>query len=233
MLKIERTKKRTIEEWIEVFSHAKHGHILWDGWAENPYDPIHAYNGAHQFVNQASYHGFFGSGGNVLDLGCGNGRLGIALSEKDVNYVGIDPMKECIDFSQWAFREYPRFQFHFADVYNEVFNKNGATKPQEYVIPYEDEYFSDVIAYSVFTHLQTLEAAINYMNEVWRVTKPGGRLFVSWYRSPPNAVTNFVGRTVYLEADIMNMMAGFSMIETYGGHTDAYYDQWGLFAIKI
>jgi SAM-dependent methyltransferase len=227
MLKLNRS--RTRDEWVKVFSQASVGHILWDGWAKDPYNPVHAYTGAHQFVKHAATFGFFRNGNRILDLGCGNGRLGIALSEMPVEYVGIDPSRGSIDFCSTAFAGYERMVFLYADIWNEVFNPTGAVRPEEYRIPYPDGYFDDVIAYSVFTHLQTVEAAWNYMNEIRRVLKVGGKFFSSWYRSPPNPATTDVGRTAYNEWDIMSMLHGFRFDHTYGGHSNQFYDQWAIF----
>lgn len=226
-------KKKTIAEWVDIFQHAKHGHILWDGWAKDPHNPVHAYNSSHLFIQHAESLGFFRTGNCVLDLGCGNGRLGIALSERDISYYGIDPLDKCIDFCQWAFKDYPNMKFLFTDIYNQCFNPNGLIKPEDFRIPFANEFFGDIVAYSVFTHLETLESAQNYMMEIKRVLKPGGKLFTTWYRSPPNERTTFVGRTCYHEWDIMSMMTGFSFEYTYGGHTDQYYDQWAIFSTKL
>lgn len=221
------------EEWAFAFSHAKHGHILWDGTAPDPKNPAHAYTTAWKFVNHAMYLGFFKPKNRILDLGCGNGRFGIPFSEMDVRYEGVDPVKPCIDFCRTTFRPFPHLQFHFADIYNEVFNKHGGVDPAHYRLPYDDRSFDDVICYSVFTHLQTLEVAKNYMAEVKRVLKPGGKLFCSWYRSPPNPSPDpYVGRTVYAESDILTMLQGFSCEYSYGGHTDVFYDQWALFCTR-
>jgi ubiquinone/menaquinone biosynthesis C-methylase UbiE len=119
-------------------------------------------------------------------------------------------------------------------VKNEHFNPNGTVPPEEYRLPFPDNHLDDVIAYSIFTHLQTLKAAQNYMSEIKRVLKPGGKLFVTWYRSPPDPVANeWIGRTVYNEWDIINMLNGFNCISTYGGHSSDYYDQWALFCQKL
>lgn len=225
---------KTKEEWAKVFAEAKHGHILWDGKAEDPYNPIHAYTSAFEFVDFAKSLGFFKEKDKILDLGCGNGRFAIPFSEMNVEYTGIDPMREQIDFCRLAFRDYAHLNFKHVDIKNEVFNPNGSVPPEEFQFPFPDNYLDDTICYSVFTHLQTLPIAQRYMSEVKRTLKPGGRLFVTWYRSPPDPIeNNFVGRTVYHEWDIMTMMNGFSFQVTYGGHTGMFYDQWGMFCKKL
>lgn len=225
--------QKSKEEWIEIFSHAKDGHILWDGNAPDPYNPEHAYEGSHNFVKHATYLGFFKRGSHILDLGCGNGRFGIALSDLDVFYEGIDPMQPCIEFCKVAFQGMDRFHFQYADIYNAVSNPNGQVKPDNYVIPFADNQFDDVICYSVLTHLEKLSVAKHYMSEIKRVLKPNGRFFVTCYRSPPDPTpdTN-INRTVYAESDILNLMQGLNILHTYGGHSGQFYDQWALFCEK-
>lgn len=232
MLKIASTKTRTKQEWVALFAQARDGHIIWDGWAPDPYNPEHAYKSSHQFVKQAVRYGLFTGGSKTLDIGCGNGRLGIALSELPVFYTGIDPMIKCIDFAKKVFTGYPQFEFKHLDIYNECSNPKGVINPVTLALPYPDAHFDSVVAYSVFTHLQTIEVAARYMSEIRRVLKPQGKFFSSWYRSPPNQIDTFVGRTTYLESDIMSILGGFNFLYTYGGHSPQYYDQWGIFAEK-
>lgn len=225
---------KTKEQWAEVFSTAKAGHVMWDGNAEDPYDPVHAYTTSKEFIQFGQTLGFFKKGDKILDIGCGNGRFCIPLSEMIVNYTGIDPMLEQIIFCQNAFKDYKHLKFAHCDVRNEVFNPNGSIPPEQYRFPFPDGYFDDIIAYSVFTHLQTLLVASHYMDEVRRTLKTGGKFFVTWYRSPPDPIeNNFVGRTVYHEWDIMTIMQGFKFQVTYGGHTAGFYDQWGIFCERI
>jgi SAM-dependent methyltransferase len=229
MLKIK--PKTSQDEWVRRFTAASHGHILWDGNAKDPTNPIHAYTSSHHFVDNAFKMNCFQEGDRILDLGCGNGRLEIALSEYPVEVVGLDPVRECIEFSQKAFEDFPQIQFKFIDIWNEVFNTNGTIKPEEFVLDYPDNHFDFTICYSVFTHLQTVPVATKYMEEIKRTLRPGGRFFSTWYRSPPDKeADSYVGRTVYREWEIMTLLRGFSFDYTYGGHTGAYYDQWGIYA---
>lgn len=218
--------------WAKVFSDAKHGHILWDGTAKNPTDPNLAYLTSIKFTEHAEYLGFFKPNNKVLDLGCGNGRFATVMCEKDVSYVGIDPCRKSIEFCKSAFSDFNNVQFIFSDIWNEVFNPSGSIAAENYKIPFPDSHFDDVIVYSVFTHLQTLPTAQNYAKEIRRVMKPGGKLFCTWYRSPPNQITDYVGRTCYPEHEIMNMLSGLKFDHTYGGNNSEFYDQWCLFCTK-
>jgi SAM-dependent methyltransferase len=225
---------KTQEQWGLVFSHAKHGHIMWDGRATNPYDPTLAYSTAWEFIKFAKEQGFFKEGNKILDIGCGNGRFCIPFSEMKVDYTGIDPMREQIKFCDFAFADYPHLKFVLADIQNDVFNPKGSVPAEQYRFPFPDNYLDDTIAYSVFTHLQTLPVAQNYMKEIKRTLKPGGHFFVTWYRCPPDPVADSnVGRTVYHEWEIMTMMNGFEILISYGGHTGEFYDQWGMFCRKL
>lgn len=217
-------------EWAAIFSKAKHGHILWDGNASDPTNPIHAVTSAHNFVSHGKSLSFFQDGHKILDLGCGNGRFAIEFSNLDVQYEGIEPMIECVNFCKEAFADFSHINFHHLPINSPEYGLKGETDMVDFTLPFPDQFFDDVICYSVFTHLKTLTIAQRYMSEIFRVIKPKGNLFVTFYRSPPNkAADNFIGRTVYNEWDIMTLLNGFDVLYSYGGHTDAYYDQWGLF----
>lgn len=227
-------RRRSREEWVRAFAGAAHGHVLWDGWAKDPTNPEHAYTSAWQFVDHARHHGFFRPGSRILDLGCGNGRFGICFSEMPVEYEGIDPMAECIAFCEAAFAPFPHLRFRHTPVHSPDYGLAGGVRPEDFRLAYPDRHFDDVICYSVFTHLQTLPAAARYTDEVRRVLKPGGRLFATWYRSPPDPRPDpYAGRTVYREADIMTLMHGFRVLDTYGGHSGQYYDQWAMFCQRL
>ena len=222
--------KKSKEQYSEIFSNPKD---------KNTYNPEHNYTSSNQFIEHALYLGFFSTGNKVLDLGCGNGRLGISLSnlDLDIEYQGLDPMLPCIEFEKNVFIDFPKMHFNHQDIYSAISNPTGTIKPEYYKFPFPDNYFDDVICYSVFAHLERFEVALNYMSEIKRVLKDGGKFFITCYRSPPDPKPYSSGeRTVYLESDIMNMLSGFQFLYTYGGHVNQkqeYYDQWGLFCVKL
>jgi hypothetical protein len=66
---------------------------------------------------------------NVLDVGCGIGRMAYALAHylnSETKYEGFDITDKML---QWARQEitprYPNFKFRLADIYNKLYNPNG------------------------------------------------------------------------------------------------------------
>ena len=122
--------------------------------------------------------------GNVLDIGCGSGRMArhfLDHIEPPGRYVGMDIQKPFIEWcNEHLGGANGAFEFHHQDIYNGSYNLEGETKASEYRFPFEDGSFDAVILYSVFTHLLPEDAA-NYMREIARLLKPGGRCYSTWY----------------------------------------------------
>ena len=122
--------------------------------------------------------------GSVLDIGCGSGRMArhfLDYIERPGRYVGMDIQKPFIEWcNEHLGGANGAFEFHHQDIYNGSYNPEGVTKASEYRFPFEDGSFDAVILYSVFTHLLPEDAA-NYMREIARLLKPGGRCYSTWY----------------------------------------------------
>jgi SAM-dependent methyltransferase len=124
----------------------------------------------------------------VLDVGCGIGRMARPLTEfldRTGGYEGFDIVGVGID---WCQREitprFPKFRFQRANVYNPGYHPGGLYDATEYVFPYPSDSFDFVFLTSVFTHMQPAEVS-NYMREISRVLKIGGRCLSTFFLQTP------------------------------------------------
>jgi ubiquinone/menaquinone biosynthesis C-methylase UbiE len=120
---------------------------------------------------------------NVLDVGCGIGRMAIPLTTylTTGTYEGFDIIDRGI---RWCTRtlsaEHANFHFQLADVYNEWYNPGGRHDPADYRFPFPHESFDFVFLTSVFTHMLPREVE-NYFAEIVRVLRRGGRSFITYF----------------------------------------------------
>jgi SAM-dependent methyltransferase len=61
-----------------------------------------------------------------------------------------------------------------------MYNPAGTIPPAAFVFPYSDQSFDFVILSSVFTHMLTGDVE-QYLGEIARVLRPGGRVFVTLF----------------------------------------------------
>lgn len=120
----------------------------------------------------------------MLDVGSGVGRktwpLVNYLSERG-SYDGLELVKSGVDWCTEKYTSrYPNFKFHLIDVYNELYNPEGRNRADEYRFPFDDEVFDFVVLNSVFTHMLAPDVE-NYLGEVARVLKTGGRCLISFF----------------------------------------------------
>jgi ubiquinone/menaquinone biosynthesis C-methylase UbiE len=120
----------------------------------------------------------------VLDIGCGIGRMAAGLSQyldpTTGRYIGFDPTQRGIEWCRTAYADRANFEFHWADIQNDLYNSAGAYRAAEFIFPCEDHSIDLAIATSVFTHLYEDDIRA-YLSEAARVLKPGGRLFSTAY----------------------------------------------------
>jgi SAM-dependent methyltransferase len=211
---------RSRQEWLELLATVTgEGHVHGD-------TPEDAYDRAVALIERGRTAGWWKAGDVILDIGCGYGRLAIPLTTHHVRYVGVEPMAAFGEFCRRAFAPWPQFRFVHADLRNEAYNPQGALDPGAFVFPAEDESVDVCVFSSVLTHIETLEAAAHYLAESRRVLSPGGRVGCSWFRSPPHEPSGDAVRTVFREADIVELVRPFRVLHTEGGLSDSYHDQW-------
>jgi SAM-dependent methyltransferase len=121
---------------------------------------------------------------DVLEVGAGAGRWASSFDLTKTRFVGIEARKDLLGKARSNFPE-RRFDLLGSDL----------------LFPYEDESFDLVFSVTVMHHNPT-PAKRTLLSEMWRVTRPGGRLlflenfvFPSWSEAPavyPMSVTEFV-----------------------------------------
>ena len=120
---------------------------------------------------------------DVLDVGCGAGRMAIPLTAflDGGSYRGFDVMAPLVHSCRRRIgTRFPAFRFDHLDVYNGKYNAGGSIAPDELRFPYDDDAFDFAFATSVFTHMLRQDVE-RYLGELARVLRPGGCALVTWY----------------------------------------------------
>jgi len=120
----------------------------------------------------------------VLDVGCGVGRIAVALTQylnEEGIYEGFDVDAEQVNWARKNIApEFPNFHFRFVDIQNSNFNPKGKDAATNFNFPYPDNHFDFVFLTSVFTHM-LLKEIERYLSEIVRVTKPNGKVLVTFF----------------------------------------------------
>jgi SAM-dependent methyltransferase len=121
---------------------------------------------------------------DVLDAGCGVGRIAHSLVHylnPTARYEGFDVALPLVRWAQDNITaRFHNFNFRRVDIYNKVYNPGGSIQGAEFCFPYEDESFDFVFSTSLFTHLLAADAH-RYLDETYRVLRPGGRCFHTFF----------------------------------------------------
>jgi SAM-dependent methyltransferase len=133
-------------------------------------------------------HAALTSGDQVLDIGCGVGRVALPLADflaPDGGYLGFDVSRRAVEgcIRRFATRR-PDFRFAWLDIRNRDYNAKGAIGETEARFPCPDAAIDVAFAASVFSHVQ-LATLSRYLAEAARVLKPGGRFFFTAYALTP------------------------------------------------
>lgn len=94
-----------------------------------------------------------------LDLGCGIGRIARSIAPVVQEYCGVDFSEEMIEKAKFYHKDYSNVQF---------FVNNGRD-----LSIFEENTFDFVYSSLVFIHIQK-EQIVGYVDEIYRVLKPGG-----------------------------------------------------------
>jgi SAM-dependent methyltransferase len=123
-------------------------------------------------------------GDNLLDVGCGVGRLPIGLLATTTyagRYVGFDVSNKHV---RWARRNLSpiasNFKFRTVDVHNARYNPDGQVAGASARFPVRSDDFDVACLFSIFTHFEASDIA-SYLHELNRVLKPGGTVVATWF----------------------------------------------------
>jgi SAM-dependent methyltransferase len=120
----------------------------------------------------------------VLDVGCGVGRLAVPLTlylSDRGRYEGFDIVPSGIDWAQREIgRRYAHFRFRHVDIHNGMYNPAGTLSAGTFRFPYDDGEFDVIVLASVFTHMRGPEVR-HYLDEIRRVLRPGGIVLATFF----------------------------------------------------
>lgn len=118
----------------------------------------------------------------AVDIGCGLGRLCVALGEHFDRVVGIDISSEMVERARELNTDSRGIEFIVGD---------GST-----LRPIEDEAADLVLSFTVFQHIPKVSVIEGYIREVGRILKPGGVFVFQWNNTPGSL--RWAGRRVAL-----------------------------------
>ncbi|MFT6957449.1 MAG: ubiquinone/menaquinone biosynthesis C-methylase UbiE [Halieaceae bacterium] len=120
----------------------------------------------------------------VLDIGCGFGRLAIPLTcylNAQGSYRGIDVMPDAIDDCRRRFGgSHSNFEFQHIDVHNGLYNPGANMHASDSRFGFADNQFDVVFMFSVFSHMKPEDVSA-YLGQIQRVLKRGGMLMATFF----------------------------------------------------
>jgi 2-polyprenyl-3-methyl-5-hydroxy-6-metoxy-1,4-benzoquinol methylase len=99
---------------------------------------------------------------NVLEIGCGLGRILIPMSKTFGNVFGVDVSDEMINECQKNIKKIPNCK---------IFKNNGMDLKM-----FSNEYFDLVYSFIVFQHIPDKSIIYEYFREISRILKPNGMI---------------------------------------------------------
>lgn len=143
----------------------------------------------------------------VLDVGCGTGTLSIALAQAKALVTGIDADRSALSIAEQKKSD--------AGV-QVLFQQADARK-----LPYDAGHFDCAVSSLFFHHLESSDK-FRVLQEIGRVTKPGGRIVVADWSKPSGLLRSLGFR-------IVRMLDGAKVTQDHAnGRIDNCFDKAGF-----
>ncbi len=137
-----------------------------------------------EFVNHFKKLCYLQPNENILEIGCGSGRIAMPLTNylnPSGHYYGIEIVADMVKWCQKNISSrHPNFKFIHADLYNKRYNPDATQLAKDYTFPFDNATFDFIYLTSVFTHLLP-EDTEAYFQEISRLLKPNGRVFATFF----------------------------------------------------
>ncbi|MFA5047427.1 MAG: class I SAM-dependent methyltransferase [Patescibacteria group bacterium] len=118
----------------------------------------------HWWKGMGSFNKYVAPGDQVLDLGCGNGRMAEIFLASKINYLGLDNSDELIKIARQRFRDKSWIKFELDDITN---------------LKLPDNQYNLVLLIAVLHHIPTQKLRLKILSDIHKTLKPGGHLVMS------------------------------------------------------
>jgi SAM-dependent methyltransferase len=127
----------------------------------------------------------------ILDIGCAAGRVSIALAQEGHTVVGVDVAENLIEKARRVAKE------------KEIDATFRVCDPAN--LPFSDGQFDAVLLLKTYCYIPKRENRIAWLNEIGRVMRSGGWLFLSQY-----IIDDVLGSYAPIREDNQNRFPGIS-----------------------
>lgn len=130
-------------------------------------------------------------GKRIVDIGCGSGRLPLALMYDGIQvekYTGLEIEPKMVQFcaEYYTPASAHRYEFLWLDVINPRYNSRNHILPEKATFPLEQQCADIVVCNDVFTHIEGKVAILQYLNEIDRIGADHSDFYSTWYFSGNN-----------------------------------------------